>query len=98
MSAVNILWQVVSARHLYRAAVEPVEATQLLGFILGMWYLYLGVLKHVFGYGCVVYILITKWFDPERPFETLTPEYGGGAAKRRPDISGRVRGRKDLVT
>ena len=49
---VNILFQVASARHLYRAAVEPGKAAQLCVFVLGTWYLYLVVLKHVFGYGC----------------------------------------------
>ncbi len=35
------------------------KAAQLCVFILGMQYLYLGVLKHVFGCGCVLSILVT---------------------------------------
>ncbi len=53
---VNILWFVASARHLYKAAEELGQAAQLYVFILGTWYLYLWVLKHVFGYGfCGIY-------------------------------------------
>ncbi len=46
----NLQW-VASARHLYRVAVEPGEVAQLCVFILGMPYLYLGVLSVCLGMG-----------------------------------------------
>ena len=52
--------RVTSARYLYRAAAEPGKATQLLVFILGMWYLTLGVLMHVFRLWFALYVLINK--------------------------------------
>ena len=55
---INILWQVSISKAFYRVTAELGKATQLCVFILGVQYLYLGVLKHVFGYGCVVYVLI----------------------------------------
>ncbi len=39
------LWQVASARHLYRVSVEPGKAAQQCVFILGGQYLYLGALS-----------------------------------------------------
>ncbi len=56
---INILWQVVSARHLYLLGLQQSKA-KLCVFILGMWYLYLGVLKAVFRFGCVVCVLVTR--------------------------------------
>ena len=37
--------------YIYRATVELSEAAQLCVFILGMQYLYLGILKYVLGMG-----------------------------------------------
>ena len=45
---------IYSAKRLYRAAAEPSKAGQLCVFILGTRYLYSGVLKSLFGYGCAV--------------------------------------------
>ena len=42
-----------------RAAAKLGKAAQLYVFILGMRYLYLGVLKRVFGYGCALSVLVT---------------------------------------
>ncbi len=51
----------MSARHLNRAPQKPSEAAQLCVFVLGMQYLYLGVLKCVFGYGYAEYVLVSTW-------------------------------------
>ncbi len=48
VSGVNILQQVVSARHLSRLTAEPGKAAQLYLSWVAMWYLYFGVLEHVF--------------------------------------------------
>ena len=48
---VNNLWQVASARHLYRATAESGKATQLCVYILGTQYLYLRVLSMCLGMG-----------------------------------------------
>ncbi len=40
--------------------MEPGDAAPLCVFILGTWYLCLGVVKGVFGYGCAVFVLVTK--------------------------------------
>ncbi len=48
---VNNLWQVASARHLYKGSAEPGKAAQLCVFCLGYGYLYLGVLSMCLGMG-----------------------------------------------
>ncbi len=59
---VNILLLVSISKAFYRAVAEPGEAAQLCMFILGIWYLYLylGILKCVFRYGRVVYVLVSR--------------------------------------
>ncbi len=58
--SVNILWRVSISKAFYRVAVELDEATQLCVFILGMWYLYLGVLMRVFWVRYAVFVLVTR--------------------------------------
>ena len=61
---VNILWLVSVSKAFYKAAAELCKAAQLWVFILGMWYLGLGVLRHVFGVRYVVYVLIILLSQP----------------------------------
>ena len=55
---VNILWWVSISKAFYRVAAEPEEASCVV--ILGMWYLYLGVLEGVFRLWYVVYVLVNR--------------------------------------
>ena len=59
---VSILWWVSISKAFYKVVAKRGQAAQLCVFILGIPYLYLGVLKHVFGYGCVVYVLVSCMF------------------------------------
>ena len=58
---VNILWWASSSKAFYRVAAEPGEAAQLYVFILGMWYLSLGVLRCVFGVRYAVSVLVARY-------------------------------------
>ncbi len=51
-------WQVGISKAFYRVAAELGKAVQLCVFILGVQYLYFGVLKRVFEYGCAVNTLV----------------------------------------
>ncbi len=55
-------WKISIGKAFYRVAAEPDEAAQLCMFILGMRYLYLGVLMYVFRVRYAVYILVTAMF------------------------------------
>ncbi len=46
---------------LYRVAAELGEAAQLCVFILGRWYLYPGVLRHVFGFRHASSVLVIMY-------------------------------------
>ncbi len=47
-----------ASRHLYRVTVEPGKAAKLCVFILGMQFLYPGVLRRVFGFWCALSVLV----------------------------------------
>ena len=57
---VNVLWCVSIRKAIYKVVAEFCKAAQLSVFILGMQYLGLGVLKHVFGVQYAVYVLVKR--------------------------------------
>ncbi len=74
---VNILWWVSISKTFYRVALG--EAAQLYVFILGMQYLYLGVLTGAclgsgvwYTYSSLGLGTETKFLDPRRPFHNIT--------------------------